>query len=552
MTLPEVLERGSAQPKRAPVRAGKRETAARWQAVVAERSQGFFHALERVARRKLLVAVTMTLLPLGIRLAALRAIPIPQPIMHDEFSYLLAADTFRSGRLTNPTHPMWQHFETFHELMRPTYQSKYPPAQGLVLALGWKLAGHPWYGVSMSFGLMCGCLCWMLQGWLPPVYALLGTLAAMGQIGIFGYWMDSYWGGAVAAAGGALVLGALPRLVRRPSLAVSAAGTLGVVLLANSRPYEGLAMVAGAAVALVWWRRVRREARPLTGLFRWRNVVPFLLIGGCGAAWMAYYDYRVTGSPWKMPYAAYYENYALVPQWYFLPPNPHPPELRHAVLRKFWTDLEGPVYRRTRHNPALTVVKLSVDTLPFYCSTLVFFAIAAALLLSRSIKVRMAAAIGAVLCGAVLAETWGLPHYLAGGAGLVFVLGMYGARLLRVKAGRMGAALVLLFAATPFVSGLAESVAAFRTLAKVPVREIAAEKMLAHGGRHLALVQYDADHDVNSEWVFNAADIDAAPIVWARDMGEAKNRELFDYYRDRQVWMVHADPPVTVKPYSHP
>jgi len=551
MTLPEVLGRGAAQPKRAPMRARESDAAARWQAAVAEWSQRIFHALEYMARRKLLVAVTMAVLPLGIRLAALRAIPIPQPTVHDEFSYLLAADTFRSGRLTNPTHPMWQHFETFHELMRPTYQSKYPPAQGMILALGWKLLGHPWYGVWISFGLMCGCLCWMLQGWLPPVYALLGTLAAMGQIGIFGYWMDSYWGGAVAAAGGALVLGALPRLVRRGSLAVSAAGTLGVVLLANSRPYEGFVMVAGAAAALVWWRRARQMPRPLSGLFGWRNVVPFLLIGGCCAVWMAYYDYRVTGSPWKIPYAAYYENYALVPQWYILPPNPHPPELRHAVMRKFWADLEVPLYWKTRHNPAFVVVKLSTDTLPFFCSTLTFFGIAAALLLSRSIKVRLAAAIGAVLCCGVLAETWGLPHYLAGGTGLVFVLGMYGARMLRVKTGRLGPAFVLLFAATPFVNGLANAVVAYRIFAKPPLRTIAARSMLARGEKHLAIVQYDAGHEVNSEWVFNAADIDAAPIVWARDMGEAKNQELLDYYRDRKVWLVHADAPVTVTPYSH-
>src|SRR5712671_4257873 len=210
-------------------------------------------SFSRFARRRALSVAAVAILAVMARLAVLLVLPVPSPAMHDEFSYLLMADTFAHGRLAYPTHPMWVHFETFYVNQVPTYVSKYFPAQGVFLALGQVLFGHPFWGALLSSALMCTAICWMLQGWMPPGWALLGGLLAVLRLGMFSYWANSYWGGAVAALGGALVLGALPRIKEKQRVRDAAWMGIGLALLFNSRPYESLFLAAPIAIALLVW-----------------------------------------------------------------------------------------------------------------------------------------------------------------------------------------------------------------------------------------------------------------------------------------------------------
>jgi hypothetical protein len=74
-------------------------------------------------------------------------------------------------------------------------------------------------------------------------------------------------------------------------------------------------------------------------------------------------------------------------------------------------------------------------------------------------------------------------------------------------------------------------------------------------GEHLVIVRYGPAHDPGRqlEWVYNAADIPEAKVIWARDMGEDENARLIDHYRHRHVRLVEPDrPQVRLEPYRLP
>ncbi len=511
-----------------------------------------FRSIERnfnaLARRKTLSLIVVGLLVLLPRAALIPILGIPAPRWNDEFSYLLAADTFAHGRITNPPHPMWVHFESFHIIQQPTYMSMYPPAQGMVLAVG-ELLGHPWIGQWIVTALMCAALCWMLQGWLPPGWALLGGLLAGLRLGILSYWMNGYWSGSVVALGGALVLGALPRLRRRARGRHAVILAVGLVILANSRPFEGFVFTLALAAAVLI---CRREAGQIcSSIAAAKVVLPILLILGLAGLGMGYYYWRVTGRPFRMTYQVNRATYAMAP--YFLWQSPRPePVYHHAVMHDFyrWELQRFEMYRSVGGALRLTGDKV-LGLWKFYLGPLLTIPLLCFPQVVRDRRMRIPLIAGLLFLLSLSTETWTMPHYFAPAAGLLYLILVQCLRHLRLwrrRHGETGAALVrgiMVIACAMIVLRVAAAAAQARIEPAWPRGNLdrveITRRLERIPGRHLVIVRYGPHHDVDWEWVYNSADIDGSRIVWARDMGEQDNQELLTYFKDRTVWQLNGD-----------
>src|SRR5688572_21946591 len=255
--------------------------------------------------------------------------PLPNPQFHDEFSYLLAGDTFARGRLTNPPHPLWEFFETFHVLQQPTYSSKYPPGQGLMLALGQALFGEPVAGAWVGGALACAAVWWALAGFAPRRWATLGAIiVATHPVMLKANF--SYWGGAVAAIGGALVVGGIARVFRRGDTGAGIGLGVGMFVLAVSRPFEGAVLTI---LCIFLLRPPSPQPSPEgRGGRTWHAIGAAALCVAIGAAWIGYYNWRVTGRAWRLPYVEYESQYGMTPSFVWMPRTRPPPAYRHETM----------------------------------------------------------------------------------------------------------------------------------------------------------------------------------------------------------------------------
>lgn len=485
--------------------------------------------LNRMAQRTLLCMVALAMLPLGLRLILLAQHPAPVPDVYDEFSHLLVADTLRHFRFANPPHALPQFFETFFVLQRPTYSSIYPLGQGLALALGRILFGTPWAGVLVCMAAFCALCYWMLRGWTTPAWALVGGILAVFEFGPLSQWTNGYWGGAYSAVAGCLVFGALPRLLRARSMRYGLVLGLGLGMHLLSRPFESVFLLVSVILFLL--PDFRTVVKP---------VAAAALVCVPAVGLILIQNKQVTGNWLTLPYALSQYEYG-VPTSFTFQPHPAP----HQQLTRE-QDLDYKMQRAFRareFDTAATYLQRLVYRVRFYRFLFyppLYIAVLVFLVSIRNYRdVWIALTLLLFALGTNFYPLF-LAHYIASLTCMFVLVSVEGLRRLGRYAGGTAAARALIFlCCAQFI--LLYAVYASGTDRTAERRRDVARQLAAAPGKLLVLVRYWPQHIFQDEWVYNAADIDGARVVWARDLGDAEDRKLLAYYPDRKVLLLEPD-----------
>ncbi|HYK04161.1 MAG TPA: hypothetical protein VE974_20590 [Thermoanaerobaculia bacterium] len=452
---------------------------------------------------------------------------IPRPLIHDDYAVLLGGEMFANGRASYPTHPLWPHLESFHVLQVPSYASKYPLGNELVLAFGLRLSGIALLGSWLVAAAACAAIFWALLPALPPWWAFAGGVAAAIHPLMLN-WSESYRGGGLAALGGALLFGAALRIAHEPRVRDGAIAGAGLALLAVSRPYEGLILAAACAIAV---HRVH-----------FRTMLAAVAVASLGLLAIAAHNRAVTGSFTTLPWTVYARQYDSAPQFVWQADRPVP-QYRNEEFRFVWERMHRRSYERMLEPGGLRdellrrvdfIATMVVNDPENRRPALLFplFLVPFLLLpfvLREDRNARIAAAVVAIgLLAPFTIWVFRLTHYLAPLAAPVAALMLLLVRRLAAtpRGQRFAIAIAIVFAVN---AAMTLSWWSKRAEGMEPVRQRLVQQ--AGGGKHLFIVAPDA-HGL----VYNGADIDAARVVWARDLGD--NRALLAYFKDRKQWRV--------------
>lgn len=518
-------------------------------------------AVNRFALRTAWCMGALAAAPVVLRLAMLHTSPIPTPLGADDYSYLLLGDTLAHFRLTNPTHAMHRFFETFFVIQEPSYSSIYPLGPGLALAFGQLVFCLPWAGIALAASAFTALCYWMLRAWTKPGWALLGGALAVAEFGPLSHWMNTYWGGSLAAAAGCLVFGALPRLKQRWRARDALLLGAGLAIHVLTRPFESILL--GLCVALFFVSDLRKKEL-------WRAMAMAALLVAPALAMIALHDHRVTGNWATLPYAWCRYQYG-VPSTFTVQPNPVP----HRELtreQKLSYEAQSIVHGEGTDTWAAYLRRLAqrVRFYRFFFLPPLYLALPAFFWSWRDKRTRYVFAVLAIFFFGTSFYGYFYAHYIAAAACLFLLATVTSLENLSRwtvrghPAGADAVRVILFLCGAHFLfwygvqlasnQEFAQTLETYETWDEVNHGDldgrIGVSRQLAQlPGKQLVFVRYWPKHTL-TEWVYNGADVDSQRVVFARDLGAAENEALRAYYPGRAVWLLEPDAaPPRLSPY---
>jgi hypothetical protein len=368
--------------------------------------------------------------------------------------------------------------------------------------------------------------------------------------------MNSYWGGAVCATAGCLVFGSLPRLRERWRRRDAVLLGAGIAIHLLTRPYECIFL---CLAVVLFFLPVLRDRSALRNLIRTAAIVVLVVLPAIGLT--LFHNQQVTGNWTTHPYALSRYQYGIPTSFTFQPkavphrdltPQQQLDYLAQSDLHGERTDTLGAYLERLGRNVRFYRFFFLVPlylALPFY-----FFR-------TRDYRYAWVLLVLLVFGLGTNFYPYFFTHYIAAETCLFVLIGVTALeRLSRIgvrgsPAGLHAARLLVFLCLAHFFFWYGLHLVRTQDFASAAIRyetwdainygdpdgRIAIANQLAQEpGTHLVFVRYWPQHRFK-EWVFNAAGIDSARVVWARDLGADEDENLRRYYPGRMVWLLEPD-----------
>jgi hypothetical protein len=328
---------------------------------------------------------------------------------------------------------------------------------------------------------------------------------------------------------------------------------LGCIITLFSRPFEG-GLVCGLLGLDFLPVLIRRQVY-LDRRF-WKAALPGAFILAAGIGFQLIINRSITGQVTQLPYQLHESQYGVAPVLIWQ--KPHEPSIGHrfteqVVFHRGWS---MNAYNQTASfSGYFTMLHQRMVFLVHHWGQMLACA-PLGLLFLRPERRRLIGLIGLLLVAILVINCipWAVPQYVSP---LIPIAIFIGCSVSRGFIKRVGLSLRisnrpirLEYAAFAFVlllNTLGVLSIAYARSARSEGWEVSwAEKRVeiirqleSHPQQDLVFVRYPANFDiVNSEWVFNDADIENTPVLWVRWGTTELNQRVTSAYPNRKVWLL--------------